>query len=74
MAKFVDRDALVVVAVEREAEQVFLAKTGRLAAGAADAFVLVVRVRMIPVLGHVGIDLVLADDDQVHLIFDQWPQ
>ena len=68
VAELVDADALVVVAVERQAEQVLLAEARRPAAGAADALVLVGRVRMVAVLRHVGVDLVLADDDQVHAV------
>ena len=65
-----DADALVVVAIERQAEQVLLAKTRRLAARAADALVLIGRIGMTAVLRHVGVDLVLADDDQVHAVVD----
>ena len=69
VAELVDADALVVVAVEREVEQVLLAEAGDAQpAGAAHALVLVRRVRGVAVLGHVGVDLVLADDDQARAV------
>src|SRR5207253_5490647 len=70
VAEFVDANALVVVAVNGKIQQVFLSKTGGFAASAAHALVLVGRVRVVPVFGHVGINLVLADDDKIHVVLD----
>ncbi len=66
VAELVHADALVVVAVDRQAQQVLLAEAGGKAAGAPDALVQVGRIGGVAVLGHVGVDLVLADDRQVH--------
>ena len=68
MAELVHRNALVVVAIDRQAQQVLLAEAGRVAARAAHALVLKRRVRMVPILRHIRINLVLADDDQVSAI------
>ena len=43
---------------------------GAPSARAAHAFVLIGRVRMVPIFRHIGIDLVLADDDEIHPVFD----
>jgi hypothetical protein len=70
MTELVHADALVVITVDRKTEQVLLSKAGGLAARAADTFVLVGGVWMIPIFRHIGINLVLADNDQVHAIGD----
>src|SRR6266705_3021404 len=54
VAELVQTDAFVVVTVQREAEQIFFAEAGGLAAGATDALVLVNRVWVVPVFGHIG--------------------
>ena len=71
MAELVNGDALIVVAIAGEVEQVLLAEAGHgETAGAAHPFVLVRRVRAVPVLGHVRVNLVLADNDQARAVFD----
>src|SRR5262249_11702909 len=71
VAERVDGDALVVVGMDGQVEQVFLAEAGDAeAAGAADPLVLVLRVRAVAVLGHVGVNLVLADDDEARAVLD----
>ena len=65
VAKLVDADALVVVAIQRQVQQVLFAKTRNAeSARAANAFVLKRRVAAIPVLRHVGVNLIFADDDE----------
>ena len=68
MAELVDADRFVVVAIDREGEEVLLAEARRPSPGPPDALVLVGRVARVPVLRHVRIDLVLADDDEVHAV------
>jgi len=68
MAELVDADALVVVSVEGKRKQVLLSETGGLAPGAPNPLIHVVRVWRVPVLGHVRVLLVLADDDQIHAV------
>ena len=65
VAELVEADALVVVAVAGQVEQVFLAEAGHVqAAGPSDPLVEIVGVGAVAIFGHVGIDLILADDDQ----------
>ena len=65
MAELMNGDTLIVVAVAGEVKQVLLTEAGhRQAAGAAHPLVLVCRVRAVPVLGHVRVELVLTDNDQ----------
>ena len=66
--ELMDRDALVVVAIERQAQQILFAEARRPAARAANAFVLIGGIGMIAILGHVGINLIPADNDQVHAL------
>src|SRR5207237_10034224 len=74
MTELVDADALIVVAIERQAEQILLAKARRLAARAPHALVLIGRIGVVSIFGHIGIDLILADDDQVHAAADHLPR
>src|SRR5262245_16468648 len=69
VAEFVDADAFVVVTIQQQVEEILFPEAGGLAAGAADALVLEGGVGMVPVFGHISVDLVLADDDQVHAAF-----
>ena len=73
VGKLVHGDALVVIPVQRQGEHILLAKARGFAAGAAHALVLVGGVGVIPVFGHVGVNLVLADHDQIHPGLDHRP-
>ena len=53
VTEFMDADAFVVIAIEGQAEEIFLAKACQLAADAAHAFILVSRVGVVSVLRHV---------------------
>src|SRR5262249_14739089 len=68
VTKLMDPDALMVITVERQTQYIFLAETGRFAARAADPFILIGRVGRMAVIGHIGIELIFADDNQVHPI------
>ena len=73
MGELVDGDALIVVPVQRQGQDVLLAEAGGLAAGSSHALVLERRIGMIAVLRHIGVDLVLADHDQIHARLDHRP-
>ena len=68
MTEFVEADAFIVVTIDGQVQHILFAETGWLTAGAANAFVLIGRVGMVSIFGHVGIDLVFADDDEIHAI------
>ena len=78
VTELVHANAFVVVTVDGQTEQILLAETGWIPARAADPFILKSRIRMVSILRHVGINLVLADDDQISAIADHglqsvWP-
>ena len=70
MTEFVKANAFVVVTIDGQVQHIFFAEAGRLAAGAANALVLIGRVRMVSIFGHVGVNLVLADHDEIHAVGD----
>jgi hypothetical protein len=70
VAEFMDADALVVIAVDGQVKQVLLTETRGSSAGSPHTLVQIGWVRGVSVLRHVGIVLVLADDDQIHALFD----
>src|SRR5262245_42038318 len=68
VAKLVHTDALVIIAVDGQAEQILLTEAGGIAARSSNALVLEGRVRIVSILRHVSIDLVLPNDDEVSVI------
>ena len=70
MAKLVDGNAFVVIAIQWQREQVFLAKAGGASTGPAHSFVNVRGVWVCAILWHVGVKLILANHNQVHAVFD----
>src|SRR5260370_10572352 len=68
MAELMHPNAFVVIPVNRQTEDVLLTEARRLSARAPHALVLIGWIWWVSVLGHVGIDLVLAYDDQVHAV------
>ncbi len=65
-----DTDALMVVTIAGKTELVFFSKTSQTAAGASESLVHVRRITAPDILGHITINLILANNNEVHSNFD----
>ena len=64
-------NALVIIVINGQAQQILLAEAGGKAACASDTLVEVIWVSGVPVFGKVGVNLLGADDNEIHTPFDK---
>ena len=56
-------DALIVITIKSDTKKILFSETGRLPTGSSDPLILECRVWVVAILRHIGIDLILSNDD-----------